>query len=108
MQLPPIPEVPEPFRGRAFVLVGAAYCGPKANGAALIRPLRELGPEIDTLATIPPDGLSELHMDPPQPVPNAGDGMLLSELPADAVDENRPARRKSSRAGIRRPAMPMA
>jgi FAD/FMN-containing dehydrogenase len=32
------------------------------------------------------DGLSELHMDPPQPVPFAGDGMLLSELPADAVD----------------------
>jgi FAD/FMN-containing dehydrogenase len=86
MQFPPIPEVPEPFRGRAFVLVEAAYGGPEADGAALLQPLRELGPETDTLATIPPDGLSELHMDPPQPVPNAGDGMLLSELPAAAVD----------------------
>jgi FAD/FMN-containing dehydrogenase len=86
MQFPPIPEVPEPFRGRAFVLVEAAHCGPEADGAALLQPLRALGPETATLATIPVDGLSELHMDPPQPVPNAGDGMLLSELPAEAVD----------------------
>ena len=86
MQFPPIPEVPEPFRGRAFVLVEAAYCGPEADGAALLQPLRGLGPEMDTLATIPVEGLGELHMDPPQPVPFAGDGMLLSELPAEAVD----------------------
>lgn len=86
MQFPPIPEVPEPFRGRAFALVEAAYCGPEADGAALLQPLRSLGPEMDTLATIPVDGLGELHMDPPQPVPFAGDGMLLSGLPAGAVD----------------------
>jgi FAD/FMN-containing dehydrogenase len=86
MQFPPIPEVPEPFRGRAFAIVEAAYCGPEADGAALVQPLRGLGPEMDTLATIPVGGLGELHMDPPQPVPFAGDGMLLSELPADAVD----------------------
>jgi FAD/FMN-containing dehydrogenase len=86
MQFPPIPEVPEPFRGHAFVIVEAAYCGPEADRAALVQPLRGLGPEMDTLATIPVDGLGELHMDPPQPVPFAGDGMLLSELPADAVD----------------------
>jgi FAD/FMN-containing dehydrogenase len=86
MQFPPIPEVPEPFRGHSFVLVEAAYCGPEAEGAALLQPVRGLGPELDTLATIPVDGLGELHMDPPQPVPFAGDGMLLSELPAEAVD----------------------
>jgi hypothetical protein len=60
--------------------------GPEADGAALLQPLRSLGPEMDTLATIPVDGLSELHMDPPQPVPFAGDGMLLSDLPAEALD----------------------
>jgi FAD/FMN-containing dehydrogenase len=86
MQFPPIPEVPEPFRGRPFVLVEAAYCGPEAEGAALLQSLRGLGPEMDTLATIQAEGLGELHMDPPQPVPFAGDGMLLSELPAEAVD----------------------
>jgi hypothetical protein len=34
------------------VLVEAAYCGPEAEGAALLQALRELGPEMDTLATI--------------------------------------------------------
>ena len=86
MQFPPFPQIPESLRGRSFVLVEAAYCGPEADGAELLQPLRELGPEMDTVATIPVDGLSELHMDPPQPVPCAGDGMLLSELPAEAVD----------------------
>jgi len=86
MQFPPMPEVPEPFRGRAFALVEAAYCGPEAEGALLLQPLRELGPEMDTLATMSAEGLGELHMDPPQPVPFAGDGTLLSELPAEAVE----------------------
>lgn len=30
--------------------------------------------------------LLRLHMDPEHPVPGAGDGMLLDELPAEAVD----------------------
>jgi FAD/FMN-containing dehydrogenase len=86
LQFPPIPDVPEPFRGRAFALVEAAYDGLEAEGAELLQPLRALGPEMDTFATISVEGLSELHMDPPEPVPGAGDGMLLSELPAEAVD----------------------
>ena len=86
MQFPPFSEVPEPFRGRAFALVEVAYAGSEPEGAELLRPLRALEPEIDTVATIPAAGLSELHMDPPQPVPGAGDGMLLADLPPEAVD----------------------
>jgi FAD/FMN-containing dehydrogenase len=86
MQFPPIPEVPEPLRGRSFVLVEAIYLGDEAEGAELVRPIRELGPEIDTVALIPAKALSHLHMDPPQPVPGIGDGMLLSDFPAEAID----------------------
>ena len=86
MQFPPIPDIPEPFRGRSFVLVEAAYLGAEDDGAELLAPLRALAPELDTFATIPIEGLSELHMDPPQPVPGAGDGMLLSELPSEAIE----------------------
>ena len=86
MQFPPIPDVPEPFRGRSFALVEAVYLGSEDEGAELLAPLRALGPELDTFATIPIEALSELHMDPPQPVPSAGDGMLLSELPGEAVE----------------------
>jgi FAD/FMN-containing dehydrogenase len=86
MRFPPLPEVPGHLRGRAFALVEAAYLGDAAAGAELLRPLRQLGPEIDTFATIPAPALSALHMDPEQPVPNQGDGVLLTDLPAAAID----------------------
>jgi len=86
LNVPPLEEVPEPVRGRAFVLVEAAWLGDEAGGAELLAPLRELGPEMDTFAMIPPTGLPALHMDPPEPVPGAGDGMLLGDFPAGAID----------------------
>jgi FAD/FMN-containing dehydrogenase len=86
LRLPSLPEVPELLRGRAFALVEAAYLGDAHTGAALIQPLRQLGPELDTFATIPAAALAQLHMDPAQPVPFQGDGALLADAPADAID----------------------
>jgi FAD/FMN-containing dehydrogenase len=86
MQFPPIEEVPEPLRGNSFTVVEAAYLGDEFEGAELIRPLRELGPAMDTFAMIPAPALQQLHMDPPEPVPYAGDGMFLADAPAGAVD----------------------
>ena len=51
----------------------------------LLAPLRELGPEIDTVHPQPTAELLQLHMDPPGPTPGFGDGMLLTELPPAAV-----------------------
>jgi FAD/FMN-containing dehydrogenase len=85
LQLPPIPDIPEPFRGRSFVVVEAIMLLEESEGAELLRPLRELGPEIDTVATIPVSALSFLHMDPEQPVPGAGDGMLLTDFTPETV-----------------------
>jgi FAD/FMN-containing dehydrogenase len=86
LQFPPIPDIPEPFRGNSYVLVEAIYLGDEADGARLVEPLRELGPMIDTVATIPVTGLSELHMDPPEPVPAMGDGFTLDELTEETVE----------------------
>jgi FAD/FMN-containing dehydrogenase len=86
LRLPPLPEVPERLRGRAFALVEAAYLGDAGAGAALIGPLRQLGPELDTFAMIPAPALQQLHMDPDQPVPAQGDGALLADFPAAAID----------------------
>ena len=86
LRLPPVPEVPEFLRGRAFVLVEAAYLGDAAAGAVLIQPLRRLGPDLDTFATIPAAALSKLHMDPDQPVPDQGDGAFLADAPPAAID----------------------
>jgi len=86
LRLPPLPEVPERLRGRAFALVEAAYLGDAAAGAELIRPLRRLGPEVDTFAMIPAPALQHLHMDPDQPSPAQGDGAFLADFPAAAID----------------------
>ena len=86
MQFPPLPQIPEPLRGNSFALVEAVYLGDEETGAELIEPLRALGPAMDTFATIPVDSLDQLHMDPPGPVPGTGDGMMLAELPPQAID----------------------
>ena len=86
LQVPPLPDIPEVFRGRRLVLVEAAYLGDETSGAELIAPLRDLGPEIDTFAPAPPVALSFLHNDPDHPVPGVGDHMMLGELPAEAID----------------------
>jgi len=86
MRFPALPDVPEPMRGRAFAMVEAAYLGDAGAGAELTEPLRRLGPELDTFATIPAPALGQLHMDPPDPVPNEGDGALLTGFPPAAID----------------------
>jgi len=86
MRFPPLPEVPEPMRGRAFAMVEAAYIGDAGAGGKLTEPLRQLGPELDTFATIRPPELGQLHMDPEQPVPNEGDGALLTDFPGAAIE----------------------
>jgi hypothetical protein len=85
LQLPPIPDIPEPLRGRSFVGVEAFYLGAEADGSTLVAPMRALQPEIDTVATIAAAALHHVHMDPEQPVPGLGDGILLDELPAAGI-----------------------
>jgi hypothetical protein len=86
LNFPPFEEIPEPLRGRSFVVVEAAWLGDEAGGSEQLAPLRELRPDMDTFATITPPGLAGLHMDPPEPVPGGGDGMLLGDLPGAAID----------------------
>ena len=86
LQLPPVPEVPSPLRGRAFVAVEVAHQGDLAELDATIAPLRDLGPVIDTITEIPTARLAELHMDPPGPTPCSGNGMLLNDIPPPAID----------------------
>ena len=41
---------------------------------------------VNTFGTMPGPGLSALNGDPEEPVPAVGDGDLLGDLPAEAVD----------------------
>jgi UDP-N-acetylenolpyruvoylglucosamine reductase len=86
LQFPPLPELPEFLRGQSFAVVEAVVIGTEAEGAALLDPIRRLGPAIDTFAMVPPAGIAELHMDPPEPVPYTAGGQLLTDLDAAAID----------------------
>jgi hypothetical protein len=86
LNLPPIPEIPEPVRGKSFVIVEAIHAGDPREADALLAPLRALGPVNDTIASISLPELSHLHMDPEQPVPGVGDGMMLGALDPAGID----------------------
>src|SRR6188768_1121661 len=65
MQMPPLEEIPAPIRGRSIVIIDGAVQG----DPEVLAPLRALGPEIDTFATVPAPALARLHQDPEDPVP---------------------------------------
>jgi hypothetical protein len=84
---PPIPDVPEPIRGRPLLTIDAACIGNQAEGEAMIAPLREIGETImDTFAWMPAAGLCRIHMDPENPVPGIGEGRTIGELSDETID----------------------
>lgn len=86
LRFPPLPDLPPFLSGKSYVVVEACSTLSAEETDALLGPLRALGPAIDTFAPTKVEDLGQLHMDPPGPVPGAGDGFMLTELPAQAVD----------------------
>lgn len=95
LRMPPLPELPDFLRGQRFAAIDGAIAIPQgaapraersAAAEAMLAPLRELGPAIDTFAVMPVSRLSEVHMDPPAPVPGFGDGANLESLPRTAIE----------------------
>ena len=86
MQFPPLEFVPEPVRGKSFVLVEAIYAGDPVEGEHWLAPLRALGPVMDTVETTSMTALSRLHMDPEGPAPGIGDGTMLTAFDAEAIE----------------------
>jgi hypothetical protein len=86
LRLPPIPDIPEELRGKSFVIVEAYHVGEQAQADELLAPLRALGPINDTIGKVPMPALSRLHMDPEHPVSGFGDGLMVADLPAQALD----------------------
>jgi FAD/FMN-containing dehydrogenase len=85
LRVPPMPDIPEPVRGREFVVVEPYVVAGPGEADELVAPLRALGPEIDMYGTIPMEQLVHAHMDPEHPVPGRGDHQLLSELTDETI-----------------------
>lgn len=87
LRLPPLPELPPPLQDTPVVVLdGAVLTAEPAEGEAVLAALRAIGtPIMDTWSVMPTAGLVQVHMDPPQPVPGIGDGILLEDLDAGAI-----------------------
>ncbi len=86
LRLPPIPEIPEPLRGRALAVVDGAVLGSDEEAEALLQPLRELTPEMDTFGRVPAHTLTRLHQDPEGAAPFVADHCTLDDLSDGPLD----------------------
>jgi FAD/FMN-containing dehydrogenase len=85
---PPLPMIPEPFRGRSLIAVRAVYSGADlAAGERLLEPVREaLGePAIDTFAVISVAALDSISMDPVDPIGAHQHSELLRDLTPETI-----------------------
>jgi FAD/FMN-containing dehydrogenase len=87
LSVPDDPNLPEPLRGGAFVVVDGAFTGDQAAADAVLAPLRALEPILDGWMPCGPEALSFVHMDPEEPMPIQGATFVLDELPDEALDE---------------------
>lgn len=86
IHFPDAPEVPAELRGKPFTVFHGAYLGDSVDGAALLRPIRDLGPVVDTFAMVPPAALADMAMDPPEPLPYLSTTALIDEITPQGLD----------------------
>ncbi len=87
LRLPPLPELPEPLRGRFVCAVRIGYVGPGDDAEALMAPIREAArPLIDSVGEMPYAEIGRIHADPVDPMPVMEGGILLDEFDAAAAD----------------------
>ena len=88
MQVPPLPTVPEPLRGRHLVTIAIAHQGDEAQAREELAPLLEQtgAPMIEQLATLPIADLGEIAQDPADPAPSALAAELLDDVTPATID----------------------
>lgn len=88
LRIPDMEELPPPLRGKTAVHLRFAYAGADhAEAERLLSPMKTAGTIL--LGYVGPmrtDEMDGIHMDPKEPMPGWEKGMLLSELPEEAVD----------------------
>jgi FAD/FMN-containing dehydrogenase len=89
LNVPPLPALPEPLRGKSVIALRGCYCGESpGDGEDLVRPLREkLGePIMDTFGAMPFAALDSISMDPVDPMGARQHSEMLSELSPEAIE----------------------
>lgn len=86
MRLPPIPDIPEPVRGRRLAVVDGAVLGSDERATEILAGLRALRPEIDTFGRVPTTAVPRIHMDPEGGAPFVSSSTVLGGLPDAGID----------------------
>ncbi|WP_019179548.1 FAD-binding protein [Microbacterium yannicii] len=87
LRLPPLPELPEPLRGRFVCAVRIGYVGAAEDAEALMTPIREVArPLIDGVGEMPYAEIGRVHADPVDPMRVMEGGILLDEFDTAAAD----------------------
>ena len=84
---PPEPFVPDALKGRRALGLLAMYVGDAAEGAAVMKPLKDLGPAVDLIQPMPYTAFQAM-LDPmvPKGMRSYWRGEYLDTLPDGAVD----------------------
>jgi hypothetical protein len=88
MNIPPLPDIPEPLRGGSFVVVRGCYSGANPeDGPEMFRPVREgLGdPVMDTFGVMPVAAMDAISMDPVDPMGSVQHSEMLRDLSPGAL-----------------------
>lgn len=88
---PPLEMVPEPLRGKTFVIVRGCYAGAPTDGNdAAIRLVDQWRnwrqPLMDTWGTIPFARSAEISMDPVDPIPGAASARWIANLDGSVLE----------------------
>ena len=89
MNIPPLPDIPEPLRGGSFVVVRGCYSGADSeDGETMFRPMREgLGdPVMDTFGVMPVAAMDAISMDPVDPMSSVQHSEMLSDLSPETIE----------------------
>jgi hypothetical protein len=89
MRLPDLPFVPPPLAGKLTVHLRVAHVGSTAEGEQLLAPMRALGVPviIDAVGEMPYTNVDEIYHDPVDPLPVWESGLVLNDLPVEAIDK---------------------
>ncbi|WP_330253913.1 FAD-binding oxidoreductase [Nocardia sp. NBC_00565] len=86
LTFPPIPQVPEPLRGRYVASIRIAYNGSAEEGERLVAPLRAVGDRLkDDLRVMPYTESHTIHSDPDHPHAYAATNALLGEFTGETL-----------------------
>ena len=88
LNVPPMPDIPEPLRGRSVITVRFCYTGEdlEGRGEELLTPWRELRetgigePIMDTFRVMPYEMMDMISMDPVDPLGAYGHSEMLRDL----------------------------